>query len=163
MFEVDWFAEELSGTQFTCLRAGVARRRHRPLSSSLGDWEPMLDLAKQIEPVHPWHVDVGQHRQQFGRDFLIEELEGLIARLGDVQHIGAWPRRAPEALPEQLSDIGCGPRKSAQLRALGGSRVIDRSAIAAASPVRATGITILGAAAHPKCSTQRASATGPMN
>ena len=70
----------------------------------------MLDLAKQIEPVHPWHVDVGQHRQQFGLDFLIEELEGLIARLGDVQHIGAWPRLAPEALPEQLSDIGCGPR-----------------------------------------------------
>ncbi len=47
----------------------------------------LLDLAKQRQPVHPRHVDVGQDCEQLRLDLLVEELEGFLARVGEVHSV----------------------------------------------------------------------------
>jgi hypothetical protein len=65
-----------------------------------------LTLAEQLQAVHPRHVDVGEDREQLRFDLIGKELQSLISRVGEVQHIGALPRLPSETLAKQLGDIG---------------------------------------------------------
>ena len=74
------------------------------MTGSSGRWR--LDLAQQGQPVHAGHVDVGQDDDQLRLDPLGELVQRLLARAGEVQHIGALAHFAAEALAEQFGDIG---------------------------------------------------------
>ena len=65
--DIDRLGEELGGPQF----AGSAA----PLVVTVGGYdhhrelgEPLLDLARQVQPVHPRHVDVRQNDDQLRLD-----------------------------------------------------------------------------------------------
>ena len=65
-----------------------------------------LDLAQQGQPVHAGHVDVGQDHDQLRLDPAGELVQRLLARAGEMQHIGALAHLAAEPLAEQFGDIG---------------------------------------------------------
>ena len=74
------------------------------MTGSSGRW--CLDLAQQGQPVHAGHVDVGQDDDQLRLDPLGELVQRLLARAGEMQHIGALAHLAAKALAEQFGDIG---------------------------------------------------------
>jgi hypothetical protein len=65
-----------------------------------------LDLAQQLQAVHPRHVDVGQDHDDVGLDPAVQQLQRRLARGGEVHDVSALARLAAKLLAEQLGDIG---------------------------------------------------------
>src|SRR6266446_6825332 len=67
--------------------------------------EPLLDLAQQLQAVHPRHVNVRENRDQCGLDLASEAIQRLSARGGEMHDVGALAGLAPKALAKEISDI----------------------------------------------------------
>jgi hypothetical protein len=80
MLEVDWLGKEFGGPEVSRAPAAlvIAIGRHHESPA-------VLDLAKQLHPVHPRHVDVRQDRKQLWLNLVVEQLESVIARVRKVQ------------------------------------------------------------------------------
>jgi nitroreductase len=68
--------------------------------------EPLLDLGQQLQAVHPRHVNVREDRDQRGTDFPREPIQRLLARSGEIHHIGSLASLAAKVLAKEVSDIG---------------------------------------------------------
>ena len=64
-----------------------------------------LDLAKQRQPVHSRHVDVGQDHDQLRLDAAHQPVQRFLAGVGEVHGVSPLPHLAAKALAEQLGDI----------------------------------------------------------
>ena len=63
----------------------------------------LLDLAQQRKAVHVWHVDIGEHDDEFPLDAPRQLIQRLLPRVGEMQNAFALPYLATEVLPEQTS------------------------------------------------------------
>ena len=67
--------------------------------------EPLFDLAQQLQPIHPWHVDVREDDDQGRLDPVGQLLQRRLSRPGEVHHISAVACLSTEALAKKISDI----------------------------------------------------------
>src|SRR6516165_11273222 len=105
LIEIDRFSDEFSSAQFAGASAPPivaigGHHHHRQVG------EALLDLLEKLQPVHSGHVDVRKDREQVWFNRLVEELKGLVARVGEMHHVGAVACFAAKVLTEQVGHIG---------------------------------------------------------
>src|SRR6266542_3346682 len=105
MVEIDGLGQELDGAEFASaaspLVISICSHHHHREGGEL-----LLDLAKQLKPVHDRHVDVRQDDDQGGLDPSSQLLQRCLARSGEVDHVCALARLAAKTLTKQFGDIG---------------------------------------------------------
>jgi len=102
--EVDRLGKEFAGAEFSGATAALVvtvrcHHHHRQIGPAL------LDLGKQIQSVHLGHVDVGEDHDQRRLYPVAQQVQRLVARVGEMHHIGAVAGFAAKTLAEHLGHI----------------------------------------------------------
>jgi hypothetical protein len=104
MIEIDRLGDELKGPEFAGAASSlVIALRGDHHNRQIGAM--LFDFAKQFQPVHARHVDVGQDSDECWLDFRRKLIQRLNARCGEMHDIGALAGLAAKALPEQVGDM----------------------------------------------------------